>query len=165
MEICQHLLITDGERTASDALQERIEILLMENSEEELRLIVIDPERKMLRLPQKTTQMMCPVINDIRMGLAAIQKVKQLIMERYRNFAGVGANNLTDYNQRALPSLRIPPIVIAIADYDSFLQKAPKMFEEGIRHIARFSKAAGIYLYLAGHTEEGRETLKNWLGL
>ncbi|MCI0710271.1 MAG: hypothetical protein L0154_08925, partial [Chloroflexi bacterium] len=99
-----HLLIAgatgSGKSVCVNAI---ISCLLLQNTPEELQIIMVDPKRVELAGYNGIPHLVSPVVVDLERIVGVLKWVQREMDDRYRRFANVGARNITDYNENKLP--------------------------------------------------------------
>jgi S-DNA-T family DNA segregation ATPase FtsK/SpoIIIE len=120
----------------------------MNNTPEDLRLVLVDPKRVELTGYNGIPHLLSPVIVDAERVIGALQWMLREMDQRYHRFAQVGARNIQDYNKRK-PEERIPFIVVVIDELADLMMLAPDETERSITRLAQLARATGIHLILA----------------
>jgi DNA segregation ATPase FtsK/SpoIIIE, S-DNA-T family len=76
-----------------------IACLLLQNTPEELQLVMVDPKRVELTGYNGIPHLAAPVVVDMERVLGTLQWALREMDNRYRQFAEVGARNLEDFNK------------------------------------------------------------------
>jgi DNA segregation ATPase FtsK/SpoIIIE, S-DNA-T family len=145
-----HLLIAgatgSGKSVCVNAL---ICSLLMFNTPDELRLIMVDPKRVELSGYNGIPHLLAPVVVDLEKVVAVLQWVAREMDMRYRKLSEAGARNIQEYNSHAPPDKRIPYLVTFIDELADLMMLAPDETERTITRLAQMSRATGIHLVIA----------------
>jgi S-DNA-T family DNA segregation ATPase FtsK/SpoIIIE len=136
--------------------------LLMRNTPEQVRLILIDPKQvemgQYARLPHLLTQ---PVTNPKKAANALSWAVKEM-ERRYDLLFEVGFRDITGYNaaydrgelvpepgSEQPPFERLPYIVVVVDELNDLMMVAARDVEESITRIAQKARAVGVHLIVA----------------
>lgn len=136
--------------------------LLMRNTPEQVRLILIDPKQVEMgqysRLPHLLTQ---PVTNPKKAANALGWAVKEM-ERRYDLLFEVGFRDITGYNaaydrgelqpepdSEQPPFERLPYIVVVVDELNDLMMVAARDVEESITRIAQKARAVGVHLIVA----------------
>ena len=117
LSVMPHLLIAgttgSGKSVCVNAI---LSCLLINNTPDDLRLILIDPKRVELTGYNGVPHLLAPVVVDADRVVGALQWMMREMDNRYHKFAAVGARNIIDYNTRlaARGEKCIPYLVIVI---------------------------------------------------
>ena len=147
-----HLLIAgqtgSGKSVCVNAL---ICCLLLNNTPDDLRLIMVDPKRVELTGYNGIPHLLAPVVVELERVVAALQWVSREMDMRYQKLADVGARNIQDYNSRAAAQgqRRLPYLVVVIDELADLMMLAPDETERTVTRLAQLSRATGIHLVLA----------------
>jgi len=147
-----HLLIAgttgSGKSVCVNAI---ISCLLLQNTPDELRLVMVDPKRVELTYYNGIPHLLAPVVVDLERVVPALQWVSREMDERYRRFAKEGARNLSDFNQRMQHTGQktLPYLVVVIDELADLMMLAPDETERAITRLAQLARATGIHLVIA----------------
>jgi len=136
--------------------------LLMRNTPEQVRLILIDPKQVEMgqysRLPHLLTQ---PVTNPKKAANALGWAVKEM-ERRYDLLFEVGFRDITGYNaaydrgelqpepgSEQPPFERLPYIVVVVDELNDLMMVAARDVEDSITRIAQKARAVGVHLIVA----------------
>ncbi len=127
--------------------------LLIKNSPEDLKLILIDPKMVELTPYNDLPHLVTPVITDVKMAAAALQWAVNEMEKRYQLFAGSRARDIRSFNDNVKRGLvdhpKMPYIVIVIDELADLMMVAPHDVEDSIQRITQKARAAGIHLLVA----------------
>ncbi len=147
-----HLLIAgttgSGKSVCVNAI---IAALLLQNTPDDLKLMMVDPKRVELTTYNGIPHLLTPVVVDLERVVASLQWVTREMDERYRRFARAGARNIEDYNSRmeASGEKKIPLLVVIIDELADLMMLAPDETERTIARLAQLARATGIHLIIA----------------
>jgi S-DNA-T family DNA segregation ATPase FtsK/SpoIIIE len=147
-----HLLIAgttgSGKSVCVNAI---IACLLLQNTPDDLKLMMVDPKRVELTSYNGIPQLLTPVVVELERVVASLQWVTREMDERYRRFAKAGARNIEDYNSRmeASGGKKIPFLVVIIDELADLMMLAPDETERTIARLAQLARATGIHLIIA----------------
>ena len=125
--------------------------LLLQSTPRDLRLILVDPKRVELSNFSGLPHLLVPVVVDSDPAVAALRWAVIEMEQRFKLFAGHGARNITNFNERA-PQLglrTLPKIVIVIDELADLMMVAANEIEDLICRIAQLARAVGIHLIVA----------------
>lgn len=120
---------------------------LMNNTPEQLRLVLVDPKRVELTGYNGIPHLLAPVITDAERVTNALQWILREMDSRYQRFSSVGARNIEDFNSR--PGQHLPYLVVVIDELADLMMLAPDETERSIMRLAQLARATGIHLILA----------------
>jgi S-DNA-T family DNA segregation ATPase FtsK/SpoIIIE len=125
--------------------------LLLDNTPDELRLLMVDPKMVELTNFNGVPHLLAPVITDVEEVVRALRWVTRQMDERYRLFSDTGTRNIDAYN-RLMASReqdKLPQVVVLIDELADLMLTAPDEIERHICRIAQLARATGIHLVIA----------------
>ena len=129
-----------------------IACLLVQNTPDDLRLVMVDPKRVELTGYNGVPHLAAPVVVDMDRVIGTLQWALREMDNRYKLFAGVGARNITEYNKkrrRDANTNKLPYIVIIIDELADLMMLAPEDTERSITRLAQMARATGIHMVIA----------------
>lgn len=147
-----HLLIAgatgSGKSVSVNAI---ICCLLLNNTPDDLRMLMVDPKRVELTGYNGIPHLLAPVVVDLERVVAALQWVAREMDQRYHKLAQVGARNISDYNDRltAQGEKNIPYLVVVIDELADLMMLAPDETERTVTRLAQLARATGIHLVIS----------------
>jgi S-DNA-T family DNA segregation ATPase FtsK/SpoIIIE len=145
--------------------------LLMRNSPEQVRLILIDPKRVEMTNYEGVPHLITPVVTHPKRASEALAWAVREMELRLETLALAGVRNIAAYNKAAkegkLPKLpsagldddgrpdgeqdrsTLPYIVVVIDELSDLMMVAPRDVEDAICRIAQMARAVGIHLVVA----------------
>jgi S-DNA-T family DNA segregation ATPase FtsK/SpoIIIE len=125
--------------------------LLINNTPETLRFIMIDPKRVELTGYNGIPHLMTPVVVEIDRVVGILQWVTHEMDKRYEKFAKLGARHIADYNQRRRDESAdiLPYLVVVIDELADLMMVAPDQTERLIARMAQLARATGIHLVIS----------------
>lgn len=126
--------------------------LLLYNTPDELRLVLVDPKRVELTGYNGIPHLLAPVVVEMERVIGALQWMTREMDRRYHTFAQVGARNIQDYNTRMKTQgagKPLPYLVVVIDELADLMMIAPDETERTITRLAQLARATGIHLILA----------------
>jgi DNA segregation ATPase FtsK/SpoIIIE, S-DNA-T family len=143
-----HLLIAGTTGSGkSVCVNSLLSCLLLNNTPNELRMILVDPKRVELTGYNGVPHLLAPVVVEAEQVVGALQWVQREMDARYHRFAQVGARNIVDYNTRNSPTL--PYMLVLIDELADLMMLAPDETERSLSRLAQLARATGIHLVLA----------------
>jgi len=152
LESMPHLLIAgttgSGKSVCVNAI---LTCLLLHNTPDDLRLVLVDPKRVELTTYNGIPHLLAPVVVEIERVVGALQWMTREMDKRYHEFAKVGARNITDFNarMRVQGGKKLPFLVIVIDELADLMMIAPDETERTITRLAQLARATGIHMILA----------------
>lgn len=127
--------------------------LLLKNSPEDLRLILIDPKMVELTPYNGLPHLVTPVITDVKMAASALNWAVDEMEKRYKKFSVSRSRDIKSFNdnvQRGLvEDVKMPFIVIVIDELADLMMVAAHDVEDSIQRLTQKARAAGIHLLVA----------------
>ncbi len=152
LESMPHLLIAGTTGSGkSVCVNSILSCLLLHNTPDDLRLILVDPKRVELTGYNGVPHLLAPVVVEIERVIGALQWMTREMDNRYHKFAEMGARNIADYNGRmtAQGGKKLPYLVIVIDELADLMMIAPDETERTITRLAQLARATGIHMILA----------------
>ncbi|MGC9522416.1 MAG: DNA translocase FtsK [Anaerolineae bacterium] len=148
-----HLLVAGATGAGkSVCINAVITSLLLQNSPDTLRMIMVDPKRVELTQYNGIPHLLAPVIADVDRVVPTLKWVTREMDSRYRRFAAIGARNLDDYNRRVKKGSEgslIPYITVLVDELADVMMQAPDETERVVCRLAQMARATGIHLIIA----------------
>ena len=145
-----HLLVAGATGSGKSVfLNSSICSLIMNNTPDDLQIIMIDPKRVELVTYGGLPHLIAPVVVDVEKAVSALKWLAMEMDERYRKFAKAGARNLEAYNKDRHPGDSLPYIVLFVDELADLMMTAFDEVEHTLCRIAQLSRATGIHLVVA----------------
>lgn len=148
-----HLLIAGATGSGkSVCLNAIIAALLLQNTPEKLRFLMVDPKRVELTGYTGIPHLLVDVVVDMERVTKVLNWVMAEMDGRYRRFSEVRATHIKDYNTRVAPRLGeepLPYIVVIVDELADLMMVAPQQVERSICRIAQMARATGIHMVIA----------------
>jgi len=147
-----HLLIAgatgSGKSVCINAL---IACLLLRNSPDDLRLLMVDPKRVELSLYNGIPHLLAPVVVEAQRVVGVLNWLTREMERRYKQLSQMGVRNVTRYNERVALTgdSKMPNIVVFIDELADLMMVAPDKVEPSICRLAQMARATGIHLVIA----------------
>lgn len=127
--------------------------LLLKNSPDDLRLILIDPKMVEFAPYNDLPHLITPVITDSKVAYQALNWAVEEMERRFMIFASSRARNLQSYNENIAQGIvegdKMSRIVIIIDELADLIMAASKEVEDSIQRLTQKARAAGIHLIVA----------------
>jgi len=126
--------------------------LLLNNTPDDMRMVLIDPKRVELTGYNGIPHLLSPVVVEMDRVVGALQWMTREMDSRYHKFSEVGARNILDYNTRLAAQGSGPKmgyIVVVIDELADLMMIAPDESERTITRLAQLARATGIHLVIA----------------
>ena len=144
-----HLLIAGATGSGkSVCLNAILACLLLHNSPERLKLVLVDPKRVELTGYNGIPHLITPVVTDIEQVGNVLQWVLREMDMRNLHFMENGVRNIQEYN-RKFPGKQLPYIVVVIDELANLMMEAASDIENSIVRLAQTARAMGIHLIVA----------------
>jgi S-DNA-T family DNA segregation ATPase FtsK/SpoIIIE len=147
-----HLLIAGTTGSGKSVCVNSIIVcLLLQNTPDDLKVMMVDPKRVELTGYNGIPHLLAPVVVELERVVASLQWVTREMDERYRKFAKTGVRNIADYNARALTTneKKLPYLIVIIDELADLMMLAPDETERTITRLAQLARATGIHLIIA----------------
>ncbi len=147
-----HLLIAgttgSGKSVCVNAI---IATLLLRNTPDQLKILMIDPKRVELTVYRHIPHLLVPVIVDLNKVVPSLQWIAREMDNRYTKFAETGARNIEDFNRSATKNeeAHLPYLVVVVDELADLMMVAPEDTERIITRLAQMARATGIHLIIA----------------
>ncbi|MFN7209441.1 MAG: DNA translocase FtsK, partial [Aggregatilineales bacterium] len=146
-----HLLIAgttgSGKSVCVNAL---IACLLLQNSPDTLKFIMVDPKRVELTGYNGIPHLVSPVVVDLERVTGVLKWVTREMDDRYKKFAALGARNIGDYNnQIGKTEPPMPYLVVIVDELADLMMLAPDETEKQLTRLAQMARATGIHLIIS----------------
>lgn len=129
-----------------------ISCLLLRNTPDDLKLIMIDPKRVELTGYNGIPHLAAPVIVEMDRVISTLQWALKEMDTRYKQFADLGVRHIVDYNRklgRQKNGQKMPYIVLVIDELADLMMLAPEDTERSVTRLAQLARATGIHLIIA----------------
>ncbi|NOZ51492.1 MAG: DNA translocase FtsK [Chloroflexi bacterium] len=145
-----HLLIAGATGSGkSVTINAIICALLLNNTSDTFRLILVDPKRVELPGYNGIPHLVAPVVIDIEHADGALSWLLIEMDERYRTFSQAGVRNIESYNEKVKVSEKLPYFVMIIDELADLMMRSPESIEAKLVRLAQMARATGIHLIIA----------------
>jgi S-DNA-T family DNA segregation ATPase FtsK/SpoIIIE len=147
-----HLLIAGTTGSGkSVCVNSIISCLLINNTPEDLRFLMVDPKRVELTGYDGIPHLLVPVVTEMDRVVGALQWATREMNERYHKFAEIGARNIIEYNQgmEVSDQKKLPYLVVIIDELADLMMLAPDETERTITRMAQLARATGIHMVIS----------------
>jgi S-DNA-T family DNA segregation ATPase FtsK/SpoIIIE len=147
-----HLLIAGATGSGkSVCVNSLICCLLMHNTPDDLRLVMVDPKRVELTGYNGVPHLLAPVVVELEKVVAALQWILREMDMRYRKLAEAGCRNIQEYNAQisAQNGMKLPYLVVVIDELADLMMLAPDDTERTVTRLAQLARATGIHMVIA----------------
>ena len=145
-----HLLIAGATGSGKTVcLNTVICCLLMHNTPNEVRFILVDPKRVELTQYNSIPHLATPVIVDTTKAIGALRWLLQEMDQRYQKLAASGARHIEGYNKDKTGTDRLPYLVLLIDELADLMMAGFDEVESSLCRLAQLARATGIHLVVA----------------
>lgn len=127
--------------------------LLLKNTPDQLKLILIDPKMVELTPYNDLPHLITPVITDAKMAASALTWAVEEMENRYKLFAKSRSRDIKSFNDNIKRGLitesHMPYMVIIIDELADLMMVAANDVEDAIQRLTQKARAAGIHLLVA----------------
>ncbi len=132
--------------------------LLLRNTPQKLRLILVDPKRVEFGNYEELPHLLCPVIFDVNRACNALKWLIGEMERRLKIIAEIKSRDIESYNKVILKNNEkkngekmeiLPYIVLVIDELADLMAAKGRDIEAGIVRLAQMARATGIHLILA----------------
>lgn len=133
--------------------------ILMRAKPDEVRLVLVDPKKVELSMYNGVPHLLTPVVTDAKKANIVLQKIVQIMEDRYDTFSESGTKNIKGYNKYIDKQnegrseddklKHMEYIVVIIDELADLMLVAAKEVEDSIMRITQMARAAGIHLIVA----------------
>ena len=143
-----HLLIAGATGTGkSVCLNTIVASMLLTNSNEQVRLLMVDPKGVELTPYDGIPHLISPVISDPADFGPALEVLIQVMQQRYQRFRDVSARDIRSYNDG--PYKPMPSLVVVVDELAELMLSEGRDAESKLVRLAQLGRAAGIHLVLS----------------
>ena len=145
-----HLLIAGATGSGKTAcLNAIICCLLLHNTPNEARFIMIDPKRVELTPFNSIPHLATPVIVDTSKALGTLRWLNVEMDKRYQELAKAVARNIEAYNKNKSGKEKLPYLVLIIDELADLMMAGYDEVEHILCRLAQLARATGIHLVVA----------------
>ena len=124
--------------------------LIMRNSPERLKLMLVDPKKVEMSYYKEIPHLLCPNISDPQKAYFAFKKLVIEMERRYNLFEASGVRDIGEFNDYAKANGIQPlPFICVFIDEYADLSEACKDIRTPVVRIAQKARSAGIHLVIA----------------
>lgn len=124
--------------------------LIMRNTPEELKLLIIDPKRVEMSKYRDMPHLLCPPVTDCDKAKIALDKLVGEMENRYTLFEETFVSDVYQYNDECKENGRdkLPTIIVVVDEYADLVDSAKDVAVPVVR-LAQKARAAGIHLIIS----------------
>ncbi len=145
-----HLLIAGATGSGKTVcLNSSICCLLLHNTPNDIRFIMIDPKRVELTPFNSIPHLATPVIVDTNKALSTLRWLNLEMDKRYQELAKAGVRNIEGYNKNRQGDEKLPYLVLIIDELADLMMADFDEVEHILCRLAQLARATGIHLIVA----------------
>jgi len=145
-----HLLVAGATNSGKTVcLNSIIVSILMNNTPDQVRLIMIDPKRVELIAFDGIPHLMNPVITESERAVDVLKWLAHEMDNRYRRLAEVRAHNIEAYNRNTKVAKEMPCIVLIVDELADLMMQQSEEVEPALCRLAQMGRAVGIHSVVA----------------
>jgi S-DNA-T family DNA segregation ATPase FtsK/SpoIIIE len=145
-----HLLIAGATGSGKTVcLNSIICCLLLFNTPNDIKFIMIDPKRVELTPFNSIPHLAAPVIVDTDKALNVLRWLNKEMDKRYQILASSGARNIESHNRNRPSSEKLPYLVLVIDELADLMMTGFDEVEHILCRLAQLARATGIHLVVA----------------
>lgn len=123
--------------------------LLLNNTPNDLRFVMIDPKRVELATFNSIPHLATPVIVDTEKALEVMRWLSREMDKRYQTLAAASARNIDGYNKTREGEEKMPYLVLVIDELADLMMTVGDEVEHILCRLAQLARAVGIHLVVA----------------
>jgi len=125
--------------------------LIMDNTPDDLRIVMIDPKMVELIRYNGLPHLYGKVETEVERIVGVLRWVTREMDSRYKKFSDLGVRHANEYNERMIEkgADKLPHIAVFIDELSDLMMSAPVEVEKTICRIAQMARATGIHLVIA----------------
>ncbi|MBO4856773.1 MAG: DNA translocase FtsK [Bacilli bacterium] len=125
--------------------------LIMRNSPDNLRLVLIDPKKVEMSKYRDIPHLLCPIINDPNVAKLTMDKLVEEMNRRYDVLELNGCSDIKQYNELREENITLEPMPFIVVFIDEFadIVDTCKEVKQPVVSIAQKARACGIHMLIA----------------
>ena len=125
--------------------------LIMDNTPDDLRVVMIDPKMVELIRYNGLPHLYGKVESEIERIVGVLRWVTREMDSRYKKFSDLGVRHVNEYNERMIEkgADKLAHMAVFIDELSDLMMSAPVEVEKTICRIAQMARATGIHLVIA----------------
>lgn len=125
--------------------------LIMRNSPDNLKLVLIDPKKVEMSKYKDIPHLLCPIINDAEVAKLTMDKLVEEMNHRYDVLVNTGCSDIKQYAEMRAedPALEPMPYIVVFIDEFADLVDTCKDIKAPVVSIAQKARACGIHMLIA----------------
>ncbi len=146
-----HLLVAGSSGSGKTVFMHTfIMTILLQSTPDQARMLLIDPKKFELAKYKNLPHLLCPVITEMDEAKVALERLVDVMEERYLALQDSETSSLEQYNRYAEENGKPTfPLIFAIIDeYNDLINTHPQV-SDLVARLAQKARAAGIHLMIA----------------
>ncbi|MCX5999183.1 MAG: DNA translocase FtsK [Chloroflexi bacterium] len=145
-----HMLIAGATGSGKTVCLDSIIVsLLMYNTPDNLRFVMIDPKRVELITFNGVPHQLTPVVTEAERAVDMLKWVEHEMDNRYRKLASVAIHNIERYNKSPKVPRQMPYLVVIVDELADLMLAKSDEVEPLLCRLAQMGRAVGIHLVVA----------------
>lgn len=146
-----HMLVSGASGSGKSIyIHSLIMSLIMRNSFDDLRLLLVDPKEVELSKYNGIPHLLGPVVSEAGKAKIALDRLVDEMENRYKILKESETSGIKEYNEYArMNNLPILPYIVAIIDEYADLNEVEKNIASPVTRLAQKARASGIHLIIA----------------
>ncbi len=145
-----HLLIAGATNSGKSICMKSIIVaLLLHDTPDELRMIMIDPKRVELVSFNNVPHLLTPVIVEHEKAVTTLRWLAREMEHRYERLAEAGVRDIEAYNKNPRIDRPMPYLLLVIDELAEVMMTSPEEVERTLCRLAQLARATGIHLIVA----------------
>ena len=127
-----------------------ITTLIMRNSPEDLKLILVDPKKVEYFRFNDMPHLLCPILKEVKDTKYVLEQLVEELDKRYAAFNEIGCANIEEYNEDYVNYdwLKKKPYIVVVIDEYADLVDQDRSISAPLVTLAQKARCAGIYLVI-----------------
>lgn len=151
-----HLLVAGTTGSGKSVwLTSALTSLLLRNTPDDMRMLLIDPKHVELAAFEGLPHLMGPIVTEMSHVGIELRRLVDMMEQRFALFKAAGVKDLTEYNDDVVDGARLPRVVGVIDELADLLMQT-KAAEPLLVRLLQKGRAAGIHWILATQRPEAK---------
>ena len=124
--------------------------LIMRNSPEDLKLVLVDPDKVQYFRFKDMPHLLCPVLTEVEETKFVLEQLVEEMSKRYAAFHEIGCANIEEYNEDCVNYdwLKKKPYIVVVVDEYADVVDQDKTVSTPLITLAQKARCAGIHIIL-----------------
>lgn len=151
-----HLLVAGTTGSGKSVwLTSMLTALLLRNTPDDMRMVLVDPKRVELAAFADLPHLMAPIVTEMTDAALELRHLVDMMEKRFNLFEAAGVKDLDAYNAIAADGEHLPRVVAVIDELADLLMQV-KAAEPLLVRLLQKSRAAGMHFILATQRPEAK---------